>query len=102
MVFSSAAGHRGLSITVATGPFTTSEDLTYGPLKALLEHSKQQKPDVLLLMGPFVDSKHSWVQAGQLRQTFQELFWKQVSWHILCPTCCTKSSLLVKPGVSSQ
>lgn len=96
----SAAGSHGLSITVATGPFTTSEDLTYGPLTALLEHCKQQKPDVLLLMGPFVDSEHPWVQAGQLQQTFQELFWTQVSWRGLCPTCVSKHSPLEKPTLA--
>ena len=74
-----AAGPRGLSLVAAAGPFTTAEDLAYGPLKALLQHCQQQQPDVLLLMGPFVDADHPKIQDGQLQQTFSELFWSQVS-----------------------
>ena len=51
-------GGMPLSIMTASGPFTSSADLTYKPLQDLLEHAAQQKPDVLILTGPFVDCKH--------------------------------------------
>jgi hypothetical protein len=51
-------GGMPLSIMTASGPFTSSADLTYKPLQDLLDHAAQQKPDVLILTGPFVDCKH--------------------------------------------
>lgn len=47
--------HQPLSIMVATGPFTTSDNLFYQPLGALLSVALQKRPDVLVLIGPFVD-----------------------------------------------
>jgi hypothetical protein len=51
-------GGMPLSIMTASGPFTSSADLTYKPIQDLLDHAAQQKPDVLILTGPFVDCKH--------------------------------------------
>ena len=51
-------GGMPLSIFTASGPFTASADLTYKPLQDLLDHVAEQKPDVLILTGPFVDCKH--------------------------------------------
>jgi DNA polymerase alpha subunit B len=51
-------GGLPLSMVMASGPFTCSSDLTYKPLEDLLGHVAQQKPDVLILTGPFVDCKH--------------------------------------------
>lgn len=47
-----------LSMMMASGPFTCSTDLTYKPLEDLLDHVAEQKPDVVILTGPFVDCKH--------------------------------------------
>ncbi|GJQ71468.1 hypothetical protein Trydic_g11191 [Trypoxylus dichotomus] len=47
-----------LRIVVAAGPFTFSDNLFYDPLSDLLEQVKEQKPNVLILIGPFTDSAH--------------------------------------------
>jgi len=39
----------------AAGPFATNKALTYKPLKDLLERAKEEKPNVLILQGPFID-----------------------------------------------
>jgi len=39
------------------GPFTSQNDLLYQPLRDLLEIVKRDRPHVLILMGPFLDTK---------------------------------------------
>jgi hypothetical protein len=53
-----------LSIVAAAGPLTCSDDLTYDPLTALLEALRPNPPDLLLLLGPFVDAEHPRVADG--------------------------------------
>ena len=40
---------------VGCGPFTSSDNLSYSPLKDLLDLVKRDRPHVLLLYGPFLD-----------------------------------------------
>lgn len=65
-------------MAVAVGPFTTSEDLEFAPLAELLSTCCASPPDVLLLMGPFVDVEHGLISNGSLDVTFEELFETQV------------------------
>ena len=39
-----------LRAVVAAGPFSTSEDLQYDPLRALLDKIRHDKPDVCILV----------------------------------------------------
>ena len=66
---------------MAAGPFSLGGDLDYQPLQSLLELCKQNRPDILLLLGPFVDAEHSQIQHGLIDQAFQDLFEEKVS----CP-----------------
>lgn len=79
--FASATGRRGLALVVAAGPFTSSEDLEYAPLGALLDYCAAQvpPPEVLLLLGPFVDAEHPLVRGGLLEESFEELYALRVS-----------------------
>ena len=71
-------GSAGLDLVVASGPFSTSEDLSYAPLEALLGQlhggSGSAPPDLLVLVGPFVDREHPHVASGALDLTFRDLF----------------------------
>ena len=49
---------KPLSCFVASGPFSTSTDLNFDPLEDLLGVVAKEKPDMLVLVGPFVDSAH--------------------------------------------
>ncbi|XP_041093952.1 DNA polymerase alpha subunit B-like [Polyodon spathula] len=49
-------------VLVACGPYTTSDSLNYEPLMDLIEVIKRDQPDVCLLLGPFLDSKHEQVE----------------------------------------
>ena len=74
----SCAGPSGVSLVIAVGPFTISEDLEYAPLAALLAVCRQRKPDVLVLLGPFVDAEHPLLASGNVDLTFEDIFEFQV------------------------
>lgn len=62
-------GGRPLQICVAAGPFTTSDNLSYEPLLELFGHALQSKPDVLILIGPFVDITQPILASGEIMLT---------------------------------
>jgi DNA polymerase alpha subunit B len=61
-------------VVTAAGPFTTSDNLDYQPLQDLLVKVLQSKPDVLILVGPFVDITQPLLKTGavQLRNNADE------------------------------
>lgn len=54
-----------VSILVAAGPFTKSSDFEYAELRSIVGHVNSTKPDVLVLLGPFVDSTHPLFVKGE-------------------------------------
>lgn len=48
-------GGQALKVIAAAGPFTTSDSLNYEPFNDILSRVIRDKPDVLVLTGPFVD-----------------------------------------------
>ncbi|KAL3776366.1 hypothetical protein ACHAW5_004241 [Stephanodiscus triporus] len=48
---------RALSIWTACGPYTSSDDLDYDPFLDLIERVVSERPDVVILCGPFVDGR---------------------------------------------
>lgn len=63
-----------LSIMVCKGPFTSSENLSFAPLSEMVKKVQEEKPDVLLLMGPFLSHNHTEIQSGKLKLTYQQFF----------------------------
>ncbi|XP_069036494.1 DNA polymerase alpha subunit B [Lepisosteus oculatus] len=61
-------------VLVACGPYTPSDSLSYEPLLDLIDTIKRDRPDVCVLLGPFLDSKHEQVEKCQLTGTFEEAF----------------------------
>jgi DNA polymerase alpha subunit B len=70
----SADSAAPFSLVVAAGPFTCAGDLAYEPLTELLSYCTEKRPDVLLLVGPFVDTEHPLVAGGTLDESFDTLF----------------------------
>ena len=54
-----------LKIMTMCGPYTTSDNLEYEPFLDMLEVIRVEKPDVVIMAGPFVDIKHSMVASGE-------------------------------------
>jgi DNA polymerase alpha subunit B len=67
-------GGKPLNILVAAGPFTTSDNLLYEPLVDILSLVGEKKPDVLILIGPFVDISQPLLSSGQvlLQETIED------------------------------
>lgn len=57
---------RPLSYMIAGGPYTPETDLSYSALHTLLSSAATQRPDVLILTGPFLDVEHPLLASGDL------------------------------------
>ena len=56
-----------ISVLVASGPFSTAENLLYDPFQDLLVQVLETKPDLLILLGPFVDVSQPLLATGEAR-----------------------------------
>ncbi|XP_061900169.1 DNA polymerase alpha subunit B isoform X2 [Entelurus aequoreus] len=65
---------EALNVLVACGPYTPSDSLTFEPLLDLIHVIARDRPDVCILLGPFVDSKHQQVEKSQVTETFDAIF----------------------------
>ncbi|XP_070819502.1 DNA polymerase alpha subunit B [Chaetodon trifascialis] len=63
-----------MNVLVACGPYTPSDSLTFDPLLDLITVIVRDRPDVCLLLGPFVDSKHEQIEKAQVIETFEAIF----------------------------
>lgn len=67
-----------LSMVIACGSFTTSDSLAYEPLQDLCKYIVQHKPDVCLLVGPFLDPSNT--ENEKLSITYEENFNSKMNW----------------------
>ncbi|XP_024025731.1 DNA polymerase alpha subunit B [Morus notabilis] len=63
-----------LSVIIASGPFTTTDNLSFEPLVELLAYANRKLPQLLILLGPFVDSEHPEIEKGSTNRSFDEIF----------------------------
>ncbi|XP_029021733.1 DNA polymerase alpha subunit B [Betta splendens] len=63
-----------VNVLVACGPFTPCDSLSFEPLLDLISIIARDRPDVCVLLGPFVDSKHEQIEKGQVTETFDAIF----------------------------
>ncbi|XP_039798730.1 DNA polymerase alpha subunit B-like isoform X2 [Panicum virgatum] len=69
---------RALSSVIAAGPYTTTDNLLFEPLQELLAYACRKQPQLLILMGPFIDSDHPVMKKGTVDQTFHDIFYFEV------------------------
>ncbi|KAI9326691.1 DNA polymerase alpha/epsilon subunit B-domain-containing protein [Zopfochytrium polystomum] len=69
-----------VNMIIAAGPFTYAGNLLYEPLRQLAKVVRRDSPDVVILLGPFVDKSHSMtgqspngVPAGSTAQIFRNI-----------------------------
>lgn len=55
---------KPLKIMSVAGPYTTSDNLNYDPLFDFMDVVMREKPDVVIMVGPFVDMRHKDIQSG--------------------------------------
>ncbi|XP_043219988.1 DNA polymerase alpha subunit B-like [Amphibalanus amphitrite] len=85
-----------LTLVTACGPFTTSEDLLYNPLRDLLEQVTRLRPHLLLLVGPFIDTK---IIENELAETYHEL-WNRLLELIRVAVKGSHTRVLLMPSTS--
>jgi DNA polymerase alpha subunit B len=66
-----------INLIVASAPFTNTDDLLFEPLTNLISVCKNNKPDVLILTGPFLDIQSAVLT--DMSQSFDEHFNKIIS-----------------------
>ena len=67
------------NIIVASGPFTLDDNLLYEPLDDLIKVVSEDKPDILILLGPFIDSHHPLIASGDVDMMPNEMFRTRIS-----------------------
>ena len=64
-------GGEPLTVLAAAGPFTTAHDMEYEPFSDFLNVIAKIRPDVVTLVGPFVDANHPKVASGSSTVKFE-------------------------------
>jgi len=59
-------GGEPLKVITAAGPFTTSDNLDYAPFVDLMKRIIRDKPDLVVLLGPFVDCSQPLLSSGDM------------------------------------
>jgi DNA polymerase alpha subunit B len=90
----------GFTLLAAAGPFSTSDSLDMAPLDDLIARVRGEEPDVLLLMGPYVDVNNSIVKAGCLPDnlTLPEFFSERVLQPLMDCISGLRTQLLLMPS----
>eukprot|EP00966_Prymnesium_polylepis_P085812 1986307-Prymnesium_polylepis.1 len=74
----SDAAAEAVTMLVAAGPFTTTDNVDYTPLAELLRAATSRKVSGVVLLGPFVDEQHPHVASLDVPMTFDNLFEQRV------------------------
>ncbi|KAK8579522.1 hypothetical protein V6N12_069846 [Hibiscus sabdariffa] len=67
-----------ITMIIAAGPFTTSDKLLFEPLSELLAYATRKSPQLLILLGPFIDSEHPQIKKGTVDLSFDDIFQTEV------------------------
>lgn len=70
---------KPMNVLIAQGPYTLDDNLLYEPFTELMSDLKRERPDVVVLLGPFVDEKHPLILSADCDQTPEELFANRIS-----------------------
>lgn len=75
-----------MSVFVTTGPYTTDDNLFFEALEEIVEKAEESRPDVLLMIGPFIDIEHPLISTGDFdledadeEPTLEGLFREKIS-----------------------
>lgn len=75
---------KDITIYIAVGPFTPSDNLNYQPLWDLMERVVEEEPNILILIGPFVEYTHAEIKKNTLKDTYQDFFDKILAKILQC------------------
>ncbi|KAJ4356683.1 DNA-directed DNA polymerase alpha subunit pol12 [Didymosphaeria variabile] len=55
---------RPLTVFIASGPYTTDQNLDFAPLHTFLDNAVEACADSVVLLGPFLDAEHPLIRSG--------------------------------------
>lgn len=55
---------RPLTMMIASGPYTTDQNLDFAPLHTFLDNAAEAYADTIILLGPFLDAEHPQIRSG--------------------------------------
>ena len=55
---------HALNVILSSGPYTADDNLSFEPLNALCEKAAESYADVLIMVGPFLDTEHPLLASG--------------------------------------
>ncbi|XP_061721903.1 DNA polymerase alpha subunit B [Cydia pomonella] len=84
-----------LSMVVAAGPYTTSDNLSYEPLKDLVAYISTHKPHIVIMTGPFMDADHAKLKDNTLAETYKSLFEKLIDSLAELSTSCPSTKIYI-------
>ncbi|CUA68780.1 DNA polymerase alpha subunit B [Schizosaccharomyces pombe 972h-] [Rhizoctonia solani] len=68
-----------LKAIIACGPYSFDSDLDYKPFATLIDTVLAERPQLLILIGPFVDSNHPLIKAGRVDDIPVDTFRHKIS-----------------------
>lgn len=74
---------KPMAILVAAGPFTLDSDLEFEPLRDFVAVVEREKPDLCVLLGPFLGSENALVKEGMVEEGLEEVFREKVGLRVL-------------------
>ncbi|CAO3642509.1 unnamed protein product [Cunninghamella blakesleeana] len=66
-------------IIVSSGPYTLDNDLSFQPLEELVRLCDNEKPNALILLGPFVSANHPLIINGDIDELPEDIFKNQIA-----------------------
>ncbi|TGZ84975.1 DNA polymerase alpha, subunit B [Ascodesmis nigricans] len=83
-MFSTMLADGPMSIVIASGPYTTDDNLNFEALDALISKFAEKRPDVVILCGPFIDAEHPMIKEGDFETeeedgTVEDLFRERIA-----------------------
>ncbi|KAF2112890.1 DNA polymeras-like protein alpha/primase associated subunit [Lophiotrema nucula] len=57
---------RPLTVLIASGPYTTDQNLDFSALQTLLDNAASSFADGIVLLGPFIDAEHPAIRSGDI------------------------------------
>ncbi|KAJ1972243.1 DNA-directed DNA polymerase alpha subunit pol12 [Dimargaris xerosporica] len=86
-----------VQVMAAAGPFTLDDNLEFETLVDFFDVVQGEKPDVVILQGPFLDHRHPLIAQGDVDLSMDEMFQLYIASHFrqLAKTCPHTKIILV-------
>ncbi|KAL1693718.1 hypothetical protein GGG16DRAFT_123093 [Schizophyllum commune] len=70
----SSSSSAPFTMAVFAGPYTSDSDLNFAPWQSALASLREEAVDVVILLGPFLDSVHPFIKTGDADEPLHRMF----------------------------